>query len=135
MGIFRKDPVQKFLSDRAKQREYLTFNSDCYGYCLLQATPSASYTMVDNYVNQSGTYYLMPDGSMQIWTKEFLDVFKSKTVAEWGFGYGGNFMEFLCFRMPLIPFTFVVQESRVGNVSEWFAKWFPDCERETLNLI
>lgn len=135
MGLFRKDPVQKYLSDRSKRREYLTFNSDCFGNCLLQATPSASSVLVDNYVSQSGEYYFIPDGSIQIWARESFDEFKSDKVAVWGFGFAGNYMEYLCFRMPLIPYTFVVEETLQGNALEWLVNKFPNCERDTLNII
>jgi hypothetical protein len=135
MSLFRKDPVQKFLNDRTRRRENLTFNSDCFGHCLLRATPSGFSVMIDSYSDQTGNYYFMPDGSIHIWSKESFDEFSSDEVTEWGFGLAGEYMEYLCFRLKIIPFTFVIQETIEGNALTWLTNRFPTCEKDTLNII
>ena len=135
MGLFRKDPVNDLLKSRNKRREYLTHNADVWGDCLMMATPSASSLLIDNYVDQTASYYFMPDGSIHIWSKESFDEFKSDKVSVWAFGYGDNFPEYLCFRMELMAFTFVIQETLQGNALTWLSERFPGGERDTLNVF
>jgi len=135
MGIFRKNPENAFLRDRTKRRENLTFNSEAYGHCLMKAGLSAASIMIENYVDQRGNYYFMPDGSIHIWSKDSFDEMKSKRVSEWGFGYGDNFPEYLCFRLEMMGFTFVIQETLNGNALTWLSARFPDVEKDSLGLI
>lgn len=135
MGLFRRDPVNNFLKDRTKRREYLTFNSEVWGHCLLRATPSAANLLIENYVDQRGNYYFMPNGSIHVWSKDSFDEFKSEKVTEWGFGYGENFPEFLCFRLEMMGFTFVIEETLEGNALTWLSIHFPSGEKESLGIF
>lgn len=132
MGIFRRDPVEKFLKSRSKQTEYLVLNAEAIGDCFMAATPSAAGLMYENYVNQNGSYYLLPAGEIHIRAKQTFDEFTGK-VQLWGYGFGDHFPESLCFRLDLGFFTFVIQEQKGGNALEWLEKYYPEGKKNSLS--
>ena len=134
MGIFRKDPVEKFLKSRNDRLLTLLDSAESFGECLLAATPSVFGLTYGNYVNQSGKFYLLTGGTMHIRTRQSFDEF-ADTVSEWGYGFGDFYAENICIRMKTIGFTFVIQEVADGDVLKWLEKYYPDCRKNTLDLL
>ena len=134
MGIFRRDPVEKFLNSRSKKIEYLVLNAEAFGTCFMASTPTGANLIYNNYSNQNGSYYLLPAGELHIRAKQSFDEFTGKVKA-WGFGFGNYFPENICFRLDLDLFTFVVQEQKNGNALRWLDKYYPDCRNEFLSLF
>jgi len=134
VGLFRKDPIKKFLQGRDERRTYLVCNAEVYGTCLLAATPSAFGLIHDNYINQHGKFYFMPDGSIHIWSKESFDEFQGK-LKVWGYGFGNNYSESICLRLDLIGFTFVIEEESHGDSLAWLRKNFKSAEIDNLDIF
>lgn len=109
-------------------------NAEAFGDCFMAATPSGAGLMYGNYVNQYGSYYLLPAGEIHIWAKESFDEFTGRVDA-WGFGFGNHFVDNICFRLNLGFFTFVIQEQNKGNAVEWLERYYPDCKKESLSLF
>jgi hypothetical protein len=135
VGIFRKDPINDFLKDRSKRREKLTLNSEVFGHCYMKATPSAAGLLMDNYSDQNGKFYFMPDGLIDVWSQDSLDELHKMKPAIWGYGFAGNFLEYICFRVEMMGYTFVIQEVREGDPLQWLKKHYPNSERKTLSLF
>ena len=129
MGIFRKDPREKFLSWRSERRTYLILNSEYYGLCGMIALPSASSFMFENYTHQDGKYYLLGDGKSQVWGVSSFDEILMSEVSEWALILNSTQINgmpdtAIYFRGVMVPYTFAIYGEDGTKAINWFEKYY-----------
>ena len=129
MGIFRKDPTEKFLSGRSERVTYVILNSEYYGPCGMLALPNASSAMFENYIHQDGKYYLLGDGKCQVWSVSSFDEILMSKVSEWALILNSTQINgmpdtTIYFRGEMVPYTFAIYGEDGTKAINWFDNYY-----------
>jgi len=131
MGIFRKDPMEKLVSDRTKKIEKILYQDGCkhFGNLVMWARPNdASASMFDNLRNIIAHYYLEVKGTIYLRdnSPSSFDEFESVRVSNWGYGFNGEHKDRIFFSSDSYPWIFIIQEQQEGIAEEWFLEHYKD---------
>jgi len=127
MGIFRNDPMEKFVNDRSKKLQKILYDDGCKhtGKIVMWARPSdASAIMFDNLRHIIARYYLETKGTIYLRDEGSFDEFESVIVSNWGYGFNGEHEDKIFFSSDSYPWIFIIQEQEQGIAEEWFLEHY-----------